>query len=223
MKVTYVFSGFSVEEHFGKETEKLFKEDLKECRNIVFIPGGMGKNNKTDRYVNTDISWFKEIGIDIQSVDILDVNMKQEEIEEKIQKADIVFLMGGNTIEQYEFLCEYNIKKIIKEFEGIVIGVSAGAINLGKTSVCSRDLDDGVVETKIYEGIGRINYTIEPHFDIKNQELLSNELYPISSRLKIYGLPNDGGIRIENNTHKIVKGNIYLIENNKVSLLLNEE
>lgn len=223
MKVTYVFSGFSVDEHFGKETEILFRKDLKECRNIVFIPGGMGKNSKTDRYANTDVSWFKEIGIDIQTVDVLDVNMKTDEIKEKIKKADIVFLMGGDTIKQYDFLCKYNLKQTIKEFEGTVIGVSAGAINLGNISVCSKDLEDGVNETKIYEGIGRINYTIEPHFDLDDKELLCDELYPISNKLKIYGLPNDGGIRIEDDKHEIVRGKIYIIENNEVKVLLNEE
>lgn len=223
MKITYVFSGFSVDEHFGKETEILFKEDLKECKNIVFIPGGMGKNSKTDRYANTDVSWFKEIGVNLQTVDIIDVNMEQDEIKEKMKKADIVFLMGGDTIKQYEFLCKYNLKQIIKEFDGIVIGISAGAINLETTSVCSKDLKDGINETKIYDGIGRIKYTIEPHFDVDNKELLSDELYPISNKLKIYGLPNDGGLRIEDNSYKIVKGKIYIIENNEVKVLLDEE
>lgn len=223
MKITYVFSGFSVNEHFGKETEILFKKDLKDCKNIIFIPGGMGKNSKTDRYANTDVSWFKEIGIDIRNVDIFDINIKQDEIKKKMQKADIVFLMGGDTIKQYEFLCEYNLVELIKEFKGIVIGVSAGAINLCNTSLCSKDLEDGVNETKIYKGIGRINYTIEPHFDMNNKVLLNDELYPISGRLKIYGLPNDGGLRIENDSSKIVKGKIYLIEHNTVKVLLNEE
>ena len=40
-------------------------------KNIIFIPGGMGKNSKTDKYVNTDVEWFREIGIDIENVDIL--------------------------------------------------------------------------------------------------------------------------------------------------------
>ena len=26
----------------------------------------MGKNSKTDKYVNTDVEWFREIGIDIE-------------------------------------------------------------------------------------------------------------------------------------------------------------
>ena len=37
-KITYIFSGFSVEEHFGKEVSRVFQKDLKDCKNIIFIP-----------------------------------------------------------------------------------------------------------------------------------------------------------------------------------------
>ena len=186
-KITYIFSGFSVEEHFGKEVSRVFQKDLKDCKNIIFIPGGMGKNSKTDKYVNTDVEWFREIGIDIENVDIFDVNMNEETLGEKINNADIIFLMGGDTIGQFEFISKLNISEKIKEFQGAVIGVSAGAINLGKISICSKDIDDGVENTKIYDGIGRIDYTFEPHFEINNDELLKNELFPASNKFKIYG------------------------------------
>ena len=114
-KITYVFSGFSVEEHFGKKVSKVFQKDLKDCKNIVFIPGGMGKSSKTDRYVNTDVEWFREIGIDIKNVDIFDVDMDTETIEEKISNTDIIFLMGGDTLKQYEFISKLNISNKIRE------------------------------------------------------------------------------------------------------------
>ena len=216
-KITYVFSGFSPDEHFGKEVREIFEKDLKGCENILFIPGGMGKNNKTDRYVNTDVEWFKEIGINIKNVDILDLGMCNEIVKEIINRADIIFLMGGNTIEQYEFICQLKIQKEIKEFNGPVIGVSAGAINLGTISLCSKDLDDGVKKTQIYNGIGRVNYTFEPHFDKSNVDLLENELYPISTALNIYGLTNNTGVKIsENDNYEIIKGDLYIISHNEL-------
>lgn len=219
-KITYVFSGFSVEEHFGEKVSKVFQKDLKDCKNIVFIPGGMGKSSKTDRYVNTDVEWFKEIGIDIKNVDIFDVDMNMETLEEKINNADIIFLMGGDTLKQYEFITKLNISKKIKDFQGAVIGVSAGAINLGKTSICSKDLDDGVEQTKIYDGIGRIDYTFEPHFEINNVDLLKKELYPVSNKLKIYGITNDTALRISDDEKlDIIKGDLYIINKNKVDTL----
>ena len=219
-KITYIFSGFSVEEHFGKEVSRVFQKDLKDCKNIIFIPGGMGKNSKTDKYVNTDVEWFREIGIDIKNVDIFDVDMNMETLEEKINNADIIFLMGGDTIGQFEFISKLNISEKIKEFQGAVIGVSAGAINLGNISICSKDIDDGVENTKIYEGIGRIDYTFEPHFEISNCELLKNELFPASNKFKIYGITNDTALKVSNEKEiDIIKGDLYIINNSEVNII----
>ena len=219
-KITYIFSGFSVEEHFGKEVSGVFQKDLKDCKNIIFIPGGMGKNSKTDKYVNTDVEWFREIGIDIKNVDIFDVDMNMETLEEKINNADIIFLMGGDTIGQFEFISKLDISEKIKEFQGAVIGVSAGAINLGNISICSKDIDDGVENTKIYEGIGRIDYTFEPHFEISNCELLKNELFPASNKFKIYGITNDTALKVSNEKEiDIIKGDLYIINNSEVNII----
>ena len=108
--------------------------------------------------------------------------MTKEEMFRSIENADIIFLMGGDTLKQNDFLMKNDLKPIIKTFKKVVIGISAGAINLSNISLCSKDEEDGVENTITYEGIGRINYTIEPHFDIDNKILLQNELYPLSEK-----------------------------------------
>lgn len=217
--ISYIFSGFDVKEHFGNDVSEYFKKDMKECKSITFIPGSFEDLDKVKRYVSTDVEWFKEIGIDLEEVNILDDNTKEDAMIDNIKNADIIFIMGGDTQRQNLFLERYKLKKLIKEANGIVIGVSAGAINLGVISLCSRDPDDGVNETIIYRGIGRIDYTIEPHFDLNNLDLLNNELYPISNNIKIYALPNDTGVRIVNADYDIIKGDFYLIYKNGVEKL----
>ena len=203
--ISYIFSGFDVKEHFGNDVSEYFKKDMKECKSITFIPGSFEDLDKVKRYVSTDVEWFKEIGIDLEEVNILDDNTEEDVMIDNIKNADIIE--------------RYKLKKMIKEANGIVIGVSAGAINLGGISLCSRDPDDGVNETITYRGIERIDYTIEPHFDLNNLDLLNNELYPISNNIKIYGLPNDTGVRITNADYDIIKGDFYLIYKNGVEKL----
>ena len=146
--------------------------------------------------------------------------MNMETLEEKINNADIIFLMGGDTIGQFEFISKLDISEKIKEFQGAVIGVSAGAINLGNISICSKDIDDGVENTKIYEGIGRIDYTFEPHFEISNCELLKNELFPASNKFKIYGITNDTALKVSNEKEiDIIKGDLYIINNSEVNII----
>lgn len=62
--------------------------------------------------------------------------------------------------------------------------------------------------------MGIINYNIEPHFDIKNKEVLE-ELKEISREFDIYALEDDAFI-IEDNGKRDLYGNIYKISKGKI-------
>ena len=108
--ISYIFSGFDVKEHFGNDVSEYFKKDMKECK--------------------------RNDGVTL-NVNILDDNTEEDVMIDNIKNADIIFIMGGDTQRQNLFLERYKLKKMIKEANGIVIGVSAGAINLGGISLCS--------------------------------------------------------------------------------------
>ena len=179
--ITYIFSSFDKDIRFNKVTN-YFKNDMVLYKNIVFIPANFENMEKVNGYANIDVSWFKEIGINLNGITVLNDTMTKEEMFSSIENADIIFLMSGDILKQNDFLMKNDLKPIIKTFKKVVIGISAGAINLSNISLCSKDEEDGVEKTITYEGIGRINYTIEPHFDIDNKILLQNELYPLSER-----------------------------------------
>ena len=162
----------------------------------------------------------KEIGINLNGITVLNDTMTKEEMFRSIENADIIFLMGGDTLKQNDFLMKNDLKPIIKTFKKVVIGISAGAINLSNISLCSKDEEDGVEKTITYEGIGRINYTIEPHFDIDNKILLQNELYPLSEKMTIYGLPNNTGVRIIDSNFEILYGDFYTIYKKSVKNII---
>lgn len=213
--ITYIFSSFDKDIRFS-EVANYFKNDMVLYKNIVFVPANFENMEKVNGYANIDVSWFKEIGINLNGIAVLNDTMTKEEMFSSIENADIIFLMGGDTLKQNDFLMKNDLKPIIKTFKKIVIGISAGAINLSNISLCSKDEEDGVEKTITYEGIGRINYTIEPHFDIDNKILLQNELYPLSEKMTIYGLPNNTGVRIINKNFEILYGDFYKILNNEV-------
>lgn len=213
--ITYIFSSFDKDIRFN-EVANYFKNDMVLYKNIVFVPANFENMEKVNGYANIDVSWFKEIGINLNGITVLNDTMTKEEMFRSIENADIIFLMGGDTLKQNDFLMKNDLKPIIKTFKKVVIGISAGAINLSNISLCSKDEEDGVEKTITYEGIGRINYTIEPHFDIDNKILLQNELYPLSEKMTIYGLPNNTGVRIINKNFEILYGDFYKISNNEV-------
>ena len=63
-------------------------------------------------------------------------------------------------------------------------------------------------------GMGLIDFSIEPHFDIENREVL-NELKEYSKDVDIYALEDDSFIVIKDN-QEILYGNVYMIKDEKV-------
>lgn len=60
-------------------------------------------------------------------------------------------------------------------------------------------------------GLGLLNYSIEPHFNINNKDVLE-DLKNFSENNDIYALEDDAFIIVEDD-NKIMNGNIYLIRN----------
>lgn len=71
-----------------------------------------------------------------------------------------------------------------------------------------------LVKLQNINGMGLIEFSIEPHFNINNKEVLE-DLKKYSEETKIYALEDDAYIIIENKEMKFF-GNIYLIENKNV-------
>ena len=63
-------------------------------------------------------------------------------------------------------------------------------------------------------GIGLVEFSVEPHFNINNEEVLE-DLKKYSKETKIYALEDDAYIIVKNKEIKFF-GNIYLIENENV-------
>lgn len=209
MGIRYLFSGFDNEKGFPEELAEYLRVDITETKLLLFIASSPDIPEKTDRYVHVNINWYEKIGLKFDEVKVIDNRISVDASKELIKEASCIVLMGGNTLEQIGFVHDYHLHESIKNYNGIVCGISAGAINMGVKSLCSKDEDFD--ETIIYEGLGLVNFTIEPHFSAKRVEFISQELYPISKLFPIYGLCDEAAIRVENDKSQVI-GDVYKIE-----------
>lgn len=122
-----------------------------------------------------------------------------------INKSDIIHLMGGDPFKQLEILRKIDCKKLFKN--KILIGVSAGSMNMAIKGYYSNDKD--YPKTWFYDGIGLVDITIDPHFDINNLEWV-NENKKYSYIHEIVGLPNESAIIIDNNDSINYIGEYYV-------------
>ena len=127
-----------------------------------------------------------------------------------IKKVDIIYLFGVNPLIQLDIIKRIDYKKLFKD--KVLLGISAGSMNLGKIGYYSKD--DDYDKTFFYEGLGFTDITIDPHFDINNRKQV-NEIIDSSYKYKIIGLPNDSCIVIKDNEIYYIN-NYFVVEDCRI-------
>ena len=128
----------------------------------------------------------------------------------------------GNGINSKNISIALWIKPLSSLNNKIVIGMSAGAINMAKKVVLAKDPDDNILELSIYEGLGLTDINIEPHCDFSNKEHWK-ELEKASEINEIVVMNDDAYIICDDDisyygTYLILKNKEIFVDNKKVSL-----
>lgn len=209
MKTSYVLSGIDREKGFYENQIKYLKKDIKNNSTITFISSTFNDIEKSNRYYNATISWFNNINISFKETYLINSEIDSKTAKEYINKSDIAFIMGGDTLEQIRNIKEYDIIPDIQN-KDFIIGISAGSINMAQSVAIARDIHDNIPEHSFYEGIGITNINIEPHFDLNNIEH-NKDIIEISKDNKIICLPDETFIRMVNNNIEVI-GDYYIYD-----------
>ena len=193
-KIYYLFSRINKETGFTLEQEKYILKDVKNNSNITFVSALKNEPEHLKESIENKLNNFKNIKIAFNNIYIIDENTNKKEAKEYINKADIVFLLGGCPYIQMEIINKNEIKELIKQKE-LIIGVSAGAMNQAKRVVYRDEFENNRIYD--YEGLDLVKINVYPHFDSKNQELL-DEIDEVSKMVDLILIPDESLIRIEN-------------------------
>lgn len=200
MKVSFLTSGFP--DGFTDDFIKCIKEYYFNDGSIVFVASDFTSHSRTDKHVKIFLDMFKNNNIILNEFHVVDDRITQKESLQYIEKADIIWLSGGDTLKQIEYLKEYNLISCLQNRDGITIGMSAGSINMAKKVVLARDMEDNIPELSIYDGIGLVDINIEPHLDSSSENHL-NEILEATQFSTIYGLNDNSFIKIVDNNISI--------------------
>lgn len=176
-------------------------------KNFVFVASEFHKiHDKTDRYFEDFLKMFTECGIIFENAYVVDDRMSKEQAREAVAMGDVVWLAGGDTPVQFNYLKEYGLIPILREHTGVIIGMSAGAINMGKLAICTITCEHEKQE--IYPALGLVDISVEPHL---NENGVTEELLQLSMKHSIYGMCDDSAIVFKDGNVTYM-GDIYLIE-----------
>lgn len=189
----YLLSGMDANNNYNfyKKIANILKKDLKNFNSIIYIPTYPGNKEKCNKLSKSKI--FENIGIHFNKNIVLDNSYNLGDIKKILKENSLIFLYGGNPYEQIKFINKNKIAELIKE--KTVIGLSAGSINMCKKAICTKD--EEFEKSNMYDGMGLVDFSIEPHFNINNIEVLE-DLKKFSENTCIYALEDDAFIIIEN-------------------------
>ena len=166
---------------------KVFQQKIEKRDKFAFVASEFETlHEKTDKYFRIFLDMFEEAGIHFEEAYVVDGRMSAAEAQKAVVEADVVWLSGGDTPTQFAYFVKYGLVESLQEHQGVIIGMSAGSINMARTSVCT--LSCGHRKQEIYNGLGCVDISVEPHFV---RDYVSDELIELSKDYIIYGLCDD--------------------------------
>ena len=148
----------------------MFKLELNDTKSIVYIPGSPEKIEKAKtKYIPVFTEHFKNAGIEFDQVNLITPELSKEEAKEMIMGASFIMLMGGDLVKQRDLCEQLDILSDLKQFNGVMLGFSAGAMLMSKYIIitpCSEEYPDFHIE----EGLNLDNLSIYPHNNTSSEE-----------------------------------------------------
>lgn len=197
---------------------KLLNEDITDRKSLVMISGNTTHNHE-EIIGATERSWLEKGNIKFDEYNLIDFDIDKEAAQHLVSNASVVFLLGGNPSEQNKLLVEYELFEEIKLSRAIVIGTSAGSMNMSAQWMLSDCTEDKGKIHKIFGGIGLDNFSILSHYDLENNiDQIQNDWSPLLKEMNLYASNKDCAIRVEGEKIDIF-GDVYLISESKVQKL----
>lgn len=110
---------------------------------------------------------FKMSGLPFSEIEICDKRNK-EMLADIIYDYNVILLAGGHVPTQNKFFHEIGLKKLLEDYDGLIIGISAGSMNSADIVYAQPELDGEAVDPKYdryLEGLSLTNISILPHYD----------------------------------------------------------
>lgn len=186
----YYCSGFDVNNAFGYRLGEMFRRELTDRKSIVFVPGGAEKIEKAGKkHIPAFIEHFKNVGIQFDNSELITPDLSEREAKNMIKKASLVMLMGGNPFKQKELCEKLGLLKELQDYEGVMVGFSAGAMLMSKYIIitpCSEEYPDFQIDA----GLNLDNISIYPHNNTSNEDypetlIVGDEIYQKEDLIKV--------------------------------------
>ena len=218
-------NGIDDKNNFYVNLKERWKENSK-CLMITAFPDNADANDQMCGFFKET---FAHRQLSMEVLDLWDDRIKNYS-KETLDAYDVIFLGGGHVPTQNAFFERIGLRHKIKDFKGMIIGISAGTMNSADVVYAQPELSGESVNPeyqKFILGLGLTKINILPHYQmVKNYELDGKRLFEDITYSDSYGHEFialcDGSYLLIENGNETIYGEAYRILDGKIMQICGE-
>lgn len=204
---------------FVEELQAVWQDGMR-CLFIASDPDDFETNDSIASMFPTS---FLLSGIPLSCADICD-SRRGDITAKEIAGYGLVILCGGHVPTQNAYFKKINLAEKLEDYNGIVIGISAGSMNCASLVYAMPELEGESLDphySRFMIGLGLSDYTIIPHFDFLKTEMLDGkraveDIACPDSRGREFIALTDGSYILSKDGRSVLYGEAYTIKNESV-------
>lgn len=206
--------------HFLDELRRHFPTP---CRAVYLCSDPFGWA-KTDYYAPITRNLFEEAGLLFESFEVLD-SRNEERAAELIRESNLLILGGGHVPTQNRFFNRLRLRALLKNYGGVVIGISAGSMNSADV-VYAQPEEEGEAVDPTYQrfltGLDLTKTHLLPHYqEVRDDVLDGLRIFediacPDSVGKSFYAIPDGSYLYIAPGTEEL-RGEAYLVRDGLIT------
>ena len=214
-RIHYYFGWF--EKTIPSQLADMLNSELADKKSLVIISTAPKDDEYNDGMMATtkDV-WFEPAGVVFENYHSIDYRVGKEEAQALIKDASAILLHGGFPVGLKNFLAEYEMADFIRQSRAnVLMGASAGGMNMGTHFVDRRELD------VLYDGMGFDNLAFFAHAHETVEEIQADEatqarLATLPKDLDVYVGCEESTLRVKGDDIMVI-GDVFKISGGKIT------
>lgn len=205
------------------------KENCNGARKGLYIASYPHWYEFTEKYGYGMKFSLEQAGIRFSSYNLLD-GRNDWDAKVLVNNSDLIILAGGHVPTQNNFFKEIKLASLLRGYEGVIIGISAGSMNAASIVYAAPEEEGESIDRRFitfHPGLGLTNIQIIPHYNEEKDTILDGKkLYDdiiakdsVGHKFYIF---NDGTYYYKDENREEIRGECYLIKDKKLSKILED-
>lgn len=193
------------------------------CR-ALFVCSDPDSIEITDFYADAIKVSFEDAGFQFEHFNVLD-NRNAQLASFLVKESDLIILAGGHVPTQNLFLQKIGLKKILEDYPGVIIGISAGSMNSAEMVYAQPELEGEALNPtyqRFLSGLGLTKIMLLPHYETVRNDIvdglraIEDIAFVDSMDNTFYAIPDGSYLFIKSGKDEL-RGEAHLIKDGSIT------